>query len=262
MVDDRGLEQLGAQFEELSRLVGARSGPPDADRLVSFAARVVPHGELCGLTLTRRSGRPATVASSGPLVEQVDQIQYETGEGPCLEAVEGHDVVRVADLATDLQWPRFAQRCVAETGVRSMFSVRLVLSGDDRAALNFYAHRPGVMDDLDVGTGAIVAPFAAQAVQGLLQEQEIGQLRTALHSSRQIGIAVGILMSRRLLTAEQAFAQLVKASQHLNRKLRDIAVEVEHTGVLPDVSRGRGPAAGRRNGRGRGGSPPEGARPR
>lgn len=54
-------------------------------------------------------------------------------------------------------------------------------------------------------------------------------------------MAVGILMARQQLTSEQAFGRLVTASQHLNRKLRDIAAEVTETGALPAVP-GRGPA--------------------
>ena len=227
------MEQLGLQFQELSRVLSAGSGAPDPDRLVAFAASAVPHGEGCGLTLTRGSGRPATVASSGPVAVQVDKIQYESGEGPCLEAAEGHDLVRVGDLGTDQQWPEFARRCVAETGIHNIFSVRLALPGGDRAALNFYAHRPDSLDDLDVGTGALLGPFAALAVRTAMQQRQLGQLETALNSSRQIGTAVGILMARRLVTAEKAFDLLVGASQHLNRKLRDVAVEVEETGTLP-----------------------------
>lgn len=40
-------------------------------------------------------------------------------------------------------------------------------------------------------------------------------------------------MARQLVTSEQASAQLVSASRRLNRKLRDIASEVERTGSLP-----------------------------
>jgi hypothetical protein len=65
------------------------------------------------------------VASTAEVSRQVDAIQYETREGPCLEAIDGHDVARVADLTTDTQWPSFARRCVAETGVHCMFSLRL-----------------------------------------------------------------------------------------------------------------------------------------
>lgn len=238
MIDD-GLRQsvtaqLGAHFEELAGLLrAARGGPPDPERVVRFAAGAVPHGEHCGLTLIRGDQRPATVASTGELTRHVDSLQYETHEGPCLAASEGSDITRADDLAVDRQWPGFARRCVVETGVRSMFSVRLVLPGADRAALNFYAYRPGAFDDVDVGTGVIFGPFAALALENSLLEREATHLRTALTSSRQIGTAMGILMARQLLTSEQAFDQLVKASQGLNRKLRDIAAEVERTGELP-----------------------------
>jgi len=182
--------------------------------------------------------RPVTLSASSQLVLRVDSIQYETGQGPCLDAVEGHDVARVADLAVDGQWPVFGRRCVAETTIRSMFSLRLFLTAQFRAALNFYADRAGVFDDLDVGVGAMFAPFAALTVQSALREREIEHLQTALQSSRQIGVAIGILMARRLVTYEQAFAELATASQHLNVKLRDIAAEVAETGEPPELPAG------------------------
>lgn len=40
-------------------------------------------------------------------------------------------------------------------------------------------------------------------------------------------------MARHLVTYEQAFAQLADASQHLDRKVRDIATDVAMTGELP-----------------------------
>jgi DNA-binding response OmpR family regulator len=58
-------------------------------------------------------------------------------------------------------------------------------------------------------------------------------LRAGLDSNRTIGTAVGILMSTHQLTAATTFRLLVEASQHTNRKLRDIAEEVTVTGRLP-----------------------------
>jgi ANTAR domain-containing protein/GAF domain-containing protein len=237
--DRYGLEQVGAQLAELTGLLeDGRPGPPTAERVVRFAATAVGRGEDCGLWLIRGSRPPATVAYAGPLSPAVDAIQIETGEGPCLEASEASrasNLVKVDDLGRDERWPEFGRRCLAETGVRSMLSVRLFLSGDDRGALNMYAREPGAFDDLAVGTAAIFAPFATLALRTAAREREIAQLRTALHSSRQIGIAMGILMARQQVTSEKAFAQLVTASQHLNRKLRDIAAEVAETGTLPEV---------------------------
>jgi len=59
-------------------------------------------------------------------------------------------------------------------------------------------------------------------------------LRAALLTRDVIGQAKGILMYQRRITADQAFDVLRVASQRANRKLRDIAVEVAETGVLPD----------------------------
>jgi AmiR/NasT family two-component response regulator len=58
---------------------------------------------------------------------------------------------------------------------------------------------------------------------------------------------MGILMARHLLTSDEAFARMSRASQQLNRKLREIAEWVERTGTLPTtganevVADGHGP---------------------
>jgi len=58
------------------------------------------------------------------------------------------------------------------------------------------------------------------------------QLRAGLDSNRIIGTAIGILMTNHRLTAATAFQLLVAASQHSNRKLRDIAADITSTGRL------------------------------
>ena len=40
-------------------------------------------------------------------------------------------------------------------------------------------------------------------------------------------------MARHGVTSEEAFALLRKASMDLNRKVHDVAAEVEHTGLVP-----------------------------
>ncbi len=238
--DDAALSgQLSEHFDELAAAlsVAARSGPLTPDRVVQFAARAVPSAQHCGLTLIRPNRRPETVAATGPVPLQVDALQYATGEGPCLQASEDDpqsgEVVRSPDLITDDRWPTFTRACVEQTPVRSMLGVKLILAGDDRGALNFYSEELDTFTELDGAMGAIFAPFATLALQNTLHARDVANLETALQSSRQIGTAMGILMARQLITSEQAFAQLSAASQQLNRKLRDIAVDVERTGQLP-----------------------------
>ncbi|MDQ1743320.1 MAG: hypothetical protein QOE23_1659, partial [Pseudonocardiales bacterium] len=51
-------------------------------------------------------------------------------------------------------------------------------------------------------------------------------------SNRQIGVAMGVLMSRQHVTRQQAFDLLRIASQHSHRKLADVAMDVCDTGIL------------------------------
>ena len=64
------------------------------------------------------------------------------------------------------------------------------------------------------------------------RKAEAVHLEQALSSNREIGVAVGILMVNHKLTDEQAFDLLSRVSQHSNRKLRAIALEVARAGAL------------------------------
>jgi AmiR/NasT family two-component response regulator len=62
---------------------------------------------------------------------------------------------------------------------------------------------------------------------------EVENLKAALHNSRRIGIALGIIVERDRITIDQAFEVLREASQRTNRKLRDLADDVIESGVIP-----------------------------
>src|SRR3954454_23791128 len=116
-----------------------------------------------------------------------------------------------------------------------MFGVRIFLGGDDRGALNFYATETSAFSVLDHGVGAGYSTLASLALQHAQDLLGIDNRLIALEASRQIGMAMGILMSSKLITADEAFDQLRSASQHLHRRGRDVAEEVMETGPLPPV---------------------------
>jgi hypothetical protein len=232
--------EVAEQLQAFSKQFLDGSGPLDPVQIVEQAKAAIPRAVAAGLTLIQGADQPKSLAATDPVVEQVDAIQYDTGQGPCLEAIEENDISTSNDLSADGRWPEFCIRAVAETPVRSMFGVRIFLGGDDRGALNFYATETDAFSELDRGVGAIFSTLASLALQHALEQRKSENLLTALESSRQIGMAMGILMSSKLLTAEEAFEQLRRASQHLHRRVRDVAEEVAHTGTLPTVpERGR-----------------------
>ena len=224
---------LGAQFAEIAAVLASSRGDAiEPGRVVRFGARMLPGTEHCGLTLIRAQHQPRTIAASDPLPEQVDALQYATGEGPCLDAAsEGLELS--GHLEQDDRWPVFGPRCVERTGVHSMLSVRLSVTGSDLAALNFYTREPDAFGEDAVDAASVLAPFASLSVEHALRVQDTSNFEAALSSSRQIGTAIGIIMARRLVTSAEAFDLLRTASQALNRKLREVAAEVEETGELP-----------------------------
>jgi hypothetical protein len=216
--------------------------PLTPDELVAFATHAVPHAIGVGLTLVRSDGKPTTLAASNELAGIVDSIETDCGEGPCLDAIEHDDITVANDLENDPRWPKFVERTVRETPVRSMFGARIFVSGDERGALNFYAKEVDAFEQLDLGIGATMSATASIALRHAIEQRRRENLEIALESSRVIGMAMGIVMSSRLMTADQAFDALRRASQETNRKLREVAAEVTETGVLPERRRPNGVA--------------------
>lgn len=225
--------EIVALFEDISSMLSSHGGQVDSVKAVQLAAQLLPHTDHCGITLIRPKASPRTIAVTDELPDAVDALQYRVREGPCLDAADSAPVVLADDLGTDDRWPRFAPMCVDETGVRSMLSLRLAVRGSDRAGMNFYARRAKAFDELDVRVGSILATFAALAVEVELHEQDTTNLEAALRTNRQIGMAIGIVMATEKVTESDAFQLLRKASNHLNRKLVDIAEHVQLTGSLP-----------------------------
>lgn len=210
-------------------------GLPQPADLMTAVVRAVPATDHASLTVIRTKQRPETIASSDDTPFRADLLQYELGEGPCLDAADHAPHVRSDDLSSDRRWRVFGPRAVADTSVRSVFSTQLPLSGNNRAALNLYSDRAAAFDDVDVDMIGLSRSWFSMAVDHHLEQTRSANLEVALQTSRQIGMALGIIMSSRLLTADQAFQAMVHTSQQTHRKLRDIALDVMETGTLPDL---------------------------
>lgn len=225
--------ELAAGFADLAReLSGQATEDGTWTAIVQAALRMVPSAEHAGITVLR-GGRFSTKAPSSDLPGRVDAIQYELTSGPCVDAILQQCVFRTGDLSRDSRWPEFGSRAAAEQGVFSMLGFRLYLEDDDSiGGLNLYSTERDAFDSTAEPTGGIVATHAAIAMSGAKHRSQAEHLRVALESNRQIGVAMGVLMSREHVTKQQAFDLLRIASQHTHRKLADIAMDVAETGML------------------------------
>jgi hypothetical protein len=212
----------------LGLLVEAPDVDAFLDKMVRLAADVVTPVAACGVTV-RRDGQPFTVASSNDLAARVDEIQYGTDEGPCLDALRTGTVVRVDDLSQEERWDSYRPHAVAR-GVVSSLSLPLTVERETLGALNLYSATPAAFAG---SHGVHAADFAERSSVALTvnlrqvrQAQVQHQLADAMVSSSVIDQAIGVLMGQQRCTAGAAFDLLRQASQHRNRKLRDIAAEI------------------------------------
>ena len=117
--------------------------------------------------------------------------------------------------------------------VRSSLSLPLSIDERTRGALNLYATE-GAASPQEVHQRVELFARHASAVLTVVTRQSrqvvlSDQLREALANRSVIDQALGIVMEQQRCDAAQAFAVLREASQHRNRKLRDVAAELVTT---------------------------------
>lgn len=239
MTFDGPLAALATLYADIGRQVKVHGKLADAAAAISeTAVQRVPGCEQASIT-AGREGSFRTIAYTGPAALAVDEIQYELGTGPCVDAILEETVFRTGDLGADARWPEMGRRAAETNGVQSMLSIRLFLEDDDLiAGLNLYSTAPDAFDDASETVGTLLATHGALALAAANAREEAAHLRHAVMSNREIGVAMGILMNRYKITRDEAFDLLRIASQGTNRKLAAIAAEVGDTGVLdlPDRS--------------------------
>jgi GAF domain-containing protein len=196
--------------------------------IVDMARPTVPGAAFAGVSVVTARRELQTVAATDDICAQVDRMQYETGQGPCLDATWEQDTVRVDDLAEAGRWPTFSPLAV-DFGIRSILAFRLFVHEERLGALNLYARAPGAFTDESVHLGQV---FAAHAAVAWDHAKETDGLQNAIVTRSLIGQAQGILMAENKITAEAAFGLLRDASQRRNVKLREIAQQVVDTGAL------------------------------
>jgi len=234
---DGAISELIVDFSETARILFSAGGVADTlVRVAELAVSTIDGCDYAGLFFADGSVTIAPI-STHSLVDDVDAVQQQSGEGPAVDAVAQQRIVYSDDLGIDARWTRFGPRA-ASAGIRSLLALPLVDSGG-RGSLNLYARYPTAFGVVDRGKAVVLASLAGVALSAAQshedEERRYDHLHEALRSREVIGQAEGILMERERITADQAFDILRRASQHLNRKLREVAQTLVDTGEEPET---------------------------
>lgn len=139
-----------------------------------------------------------------------------------------------------MTWPPILGGRSSASGLsRPRHSQHDQLSAVSRAAsrgrVEFLLHLATCFRPVAAAIGTIFAAYCSLALITDALGDEVDPRRMA-RVQREIGVASGILMATGKLSADEAFAELYRASQRLHRDLPEVARHVTATGRLPDES--------------------------
>src|SRR4051794_41096818 len=164
-IDDE--ERLATSFASLaSALLRSEVLKSDLMTLLGVASRMLPQCSGGSVALLVE-GEPSTEAVTDRVSLEVDMVQYDAGEGPCVMALGG-SVIRVGYVPDDQRFPHFAAGA-ADRRVLSVLSTPIVSDGAVLGTLNLYSREANAFDDDAAGEVALV--LTAEAATAIAKSE-------------------------------------------------------------------------------------------
>ncbi|HEX6888668.1 MAG TPA: ANTAR domain-containing protein [Candidatus Nanopelagicales bacterium] len=194
-------------------------------RLLDGLMAAVPDAAGAGLVLL--DAEQSRLVGGVGLAPDYDAAQLACGSGPLMEAAQ-RDEVAITDPFSLRRYPDLARTLAdpAEPAPSAVVVIPGAWVDDTRLATTLYLRGTADTDALDML--GWYEPLLANAL-GLLEycgeaESKAEQLLAMVQYRRVIEQAKGVIMSRRSVTPDDAFAELVAASQASNVRLRTLAI--------------------------------------
>ena len=229
MRGDREAEVAKAFVELASSLANGDDVVDLLSRLTVDCVRLLDVASA-GLLLADPLGVLHVMAASSEGTRQLEVLQLQRQEGPCLECFLGGAPVAVADLQQMvLRWPQFVPAAQA-AGFASVHALPLRLRDNVLGALGLFGTEVGALNDDDLRLGQALADVASVA---LVQDRAATdraavneQLQTALTSRVVLEQAKGVLAQRGGLDMAEAFSVLRRYARDHNVRLTEAAQAV------------------------------------
>jgi GAF domain-containing protein len=199
----------------------------DLERVTRVACRLVEHCSGASVSMLVE-GEPSTVAVTDRVALELDVVQYEAGDGPCVAALGG-EVIRIGFLAADERFPHFAHGA-ADRRVQSVLSTPAIDHGQVVGSLNLYSHQVDAFDDRARDTALVMAAEVAHAV---VRSVVLGKARTTRDRMQEqhdesalVAQAQGVLMALQECSLAQAEDLLRNAADSNGERLRITAERI------------------------------------
>jgi hypothetical protein len=214
----------------LGRLVGAGAPELETKRLCEVCAEVTGMSGA-GLMLMSRDVPRGAVCTTDDASTAIEQLQYELGEGPCVDAFNQDRPVLEPDLADPAtpRWLAFTGPAL-QAGARAVFGFPLQLGAVRLGALNLYSARPGALTGEQHTDALVMADVAAQALLVMQANAPAGALAAELEASANFQYVVhqasGMVAAQLDVSVGQALVRLRAHAFGNERPLTEVARDV------------------------------------
>jgi GAF domain-containing protein len=174
----------------LSLLNRVSDGEEPAARLCDVCAEVAQMSGA-GIMLMSGSLPRGSVCTTNEISARIEELQYDLGEGPCMDAFLEDRPVLEPDLAHPSvpRWVAFTEAALA-AGVRAVFGFPLRVGAVRLGALNLFRDAPGPLTDEQHADALVLADVAAQSVLVLQAGAPPGQLAVQLDTTSDFHLVV------------------------------------------------------------------------
>jgi len=187
-----------------------------------------------GVTMAE-DGRLRFVAAVSQASGDLERNQEEQQAGPCRDAYDTGEVVRVTDVREEsARWPEFSATA-SGLSVAGVAGIPMLLADEIIGALNLYSTEPRQWSEEDIAVARVLADVATSYVVNASklrqQEQLSEQLQEALESRVIIEQAKGITAQQNTVSVDRAYQMMRRHARNNNANLRMVAEAIVAVGL-------------------------------
>jgi hypothetical protein len=214
----------------VARIAAADPRSGETARLCEVCAEVTGMTGA-GIMLFEGEVSRGSVCSTDPVSGLIERIQFDLGEGPCIDACRQGRPVLEPDLAHPVttRWVAFSGPVLA-AGARAVFGFPMQVGAVRLGALNLYRDRPGALTDDEHADALVMADIAAEAVLLLQADAPPGEVAAALQVGSDFRYVVhqasGMVSVQLGVTVGQALIRMRAYAFGNDQLLSDVARDV------------------------------------
>ena len=222
-------KDIRSVLRQLSDLRYATDDLNQAFRRIVDATHKLFAVDGAGLMLVDPEQLLRNAAVSDQRVDELENLQAEYGEGPCVDAFADKQQCLAEDLASEQRWPRFTPAAL-NRGLAAVLASPIPYNRQAVGVVVVFSGRPRPWSPESELALIALTDVAAMALANAMQSEERGQLaqqlQHALDARTVIEQAKGALAARDLVSPREAFERLRRRARNQRRRVADVAAEV------------------------------------